>query len=775
MPDSYERDPVSPLEAPAIGFQLEHRGHILDQWRPSLEAVEQKVAISQRTPVSTPAWAPPPLPPIPREKEQEAWRKRSLKRCSYASQLSNYTTEFPSDFENNHRRAVSVASISASVKSTPSRNFSRPTRWKEERSRSIDLNWKLASYNPQNWSTTKKWFHTIAASTVAFTCALASSIVPAGSTIDGKLQAYSIVRILPLALFAAGLAFGPTLNLLCSKVIGRKVTSIISMATFALVTLGSAFITTLYPFVGCRVAAAILASPALDASLMILVEVWSPESRQTPLASYSLLLLLGVTIGPVIGPSLVYFENRSWTQYVTLFAFVPCFILLACIRETHRDTLRRRTPSKDTFKVPASDRMMVLGRPFISLCTRPKVLLCTALGGLNFGTFYATFTSLPGIFAEYSNVKAASRRLSFIGMIFGVIVGSVILSLIHFLMQWMKRAKQARSDPMKTEKDRAIRAHSHTDSRASITPFRHTPSAMSHLGQVQQHTRQSSFRYLKADATLHDCDKNMDIAVAVANYLKDLSMNRGNRIEPERVLTVLEQSLAFDDLCLLLEGYDISFDRAALASVLAQTLPMATQEAGMVTKPLPVYDSRLSTPNGDDHIWPLPPHSPQIDSPRTAARSHFVRSSRDELASSRVPTFSPQNPLWTALSGCVLSTGALLMFGWTLNLKIPWIIPALALGIFACGGYLVFVSTTQYLLLSSNSTDVDHAVAASNMFRWIFAAAFSLFAVPLFNAMDATWATSVLGFINAGAVVLASILLALDKVSKRSARSSNVA
>ena len=35
-----------------------------------------------------PGWSPPPIPPIPTDQEEEAWRRRSSKRQSYTSQMA---------------------------------------------------------------------------------------------------------------------------------------------------------------------------------------------------------------------------------------------------------------------------------------------------------------------------------------------------------------------------------------------------------------------------------------------------------------------------------------------------------------------------------------------------------------------------------------------------------------------------------------------------------------------------------------------------------------
>jgi MFS family permease len=635
----------------------------------------------------------------------------------------------------------------------------------------VDLNWKLAGVNPQNWSKAKKCFHTITAGTVVFTCTFASSIITTANTIvDGTGESIAVIPVLPLALFAAGLAFGPTLNSLCSELIGRKLVSIISMATFALVTLGSAFVAPFHPFIACRFAAAILASPALDASLMMLFDLWSASWRQIPLAIYSLILLLGATGGAVAGPFMLYFKDRSWTSYVTLFVFIPCIALLVCTRETHRNTIRRRTSSGAFCGKLTKGKMKALGKPFHLLFARPRILMCTLLASCNFATFYAILSVFPQILAETFGRTLKSQGTSFLGMVVGVAVGFVLLVVIHFSMECMTSTGLRRKGPVQSEKDKTVSSHVHMDSRTSITPFRHTSSAMSRLGQSRNASR-SSLPQLKTgpDAQIRDLNKNTDIAVAVTNYLKELPANAGKRVASERILHILEQSLAFCDVCLLLEGYDLTFDRATLAEVLAATLPTGLTDVAFMKMPAvppPVASSPLASPSSEDQVWPFSPDSPQVVAPSRASRI-----TRKETRARQRERSSTQRQLCIILFGSLLSTGGLFMFGWIVSLKSSSIVPVVATGIFACGGILVFVSSTSYLFTISGSiTNGEQALAAAAIFRWLFAAAFAIFAVPLIGAMDTAWGTSVLGFINVGGSLLALILLVVSKMSKDSPR-----
>jgi MFS transporter, DHA1 family, multidrug resistance protein len=95
-------------------------------------------------------------------------------------------------------------------------------------------------------------------------------------------------------------------------------------------------------------------------------------------------------------------------------------------------------------------------------------------------------------------------------------------------------------------------------------------------------------------------------------------------------------------------------------------------------------------------------------------------------------------------SSIILPTG-LFWFAWTSNRNITWV-PQVLSGIFIGAGIMLpFLSGTAYLidvyLLNANS-----ALAANICIRSMSAAAFPLFAKPMYERLGVAWATSLLAF-----------------------------
>ena len=165
MDGSLQIGPVSPVEASPIEPQQHDGRHQPfhprpNRWSGSTEGTPVEMTENAR-------WERPPIPPIPVTREKDAWRRRSLKRCSYTSQMSNYSMTQPLAVDAEmkfHAEHMSITSISPSMKSMAlSQKTARETRRRRDKRTNDELHWQVATYNPRNWSRTKKWFHTSAA------------------------------------------------------------------------------------------------------------------------------------------------------------------------------------------------------------------------------------------------------------------------------------------------------------------------------------------------------------------------------------------------------------------------------------------------------------------------------------------------------------------------------------------------------------------------------------------------------------------------------------
>ena len=577
---------------------------------------------------------------------------------------------------------------------------------------------------------------------------------------------------------------------MCSELVGHKLSSVISMSAFTLLTLGSAFVKPFYGLVICRGLAGIFASPALDISLMMLFEMWPSEMRTIPFAVYSVVSFLGLFLGPVIGVYIVHTGNWSWTQYMVLLIFAGCVPLVVWERETHKNTLLRRQKSSKTTKRPSLRLPKDLSRSFLMLFTKPRAFLFSLHSGSSFATFYAIFTVFPQIFAKTYSATLTFEALSLIGMMIGVVIGLVILIMNGSLSGGVRKGKLVQEGGSDLEKSDAAKVHEQRNSRLSFTPSRGNASILSRNGLSRKGSR-SSLPLIRGSVGLNssaqDPGRNIDLAVAATNYLNGVPENETKRIMPERILLILDKKPTFSDICSQLEAYELRLDRVELAKILVDTDDRMSVHGSLLLRskslhrdaaaaaieiPAPPPAVTLSsTPAGPskDYVWPLTVNSSQV---LIAPRTRPVSQRKPQRPPRKFS--STQQHLRIAVLGSVLTTGSLFMLGWTAELPLPYLLPTVATGIFACGALLTFASGIEYLMAFYGPKDGENAVAGSTVLRYILSAVFPIFAIHLFEGLDVAWSSSVLGLISAALGLVPVIFLVFDNSSKKIGRRENV-
>jgi Major Facilitator Superfamily len=106
----------------------------------------------------------------------------------------------------------------------------------------------------------------------------------------------------------------------------------------------------------------------------------------------------------------------------------------------------------------------------------------------------------------------------------------------------------------------------------------------------------------------------------------------------------------------------------------------------------------------------------------------------------------PEARLMPMMLGSIAFPIGLFIFGWTSSPHIHWFCPVLGCWFLGLGFATIFQQATNYLI-DAFTVYAASAVAAITFLRSVFAAAFPLFATPMFHNMGVPWASSVLGFV----------------------------
>lgn len=182
------------------------------------------------------------------------------------------------------------------------------------------------SGNPENWSTSKKVYHTIVPCVVGFLCPMGSSIYTSGDRhVERDFGVSREVALLPFVFYLLGLSFGPIIAAPTSEEYGRKIVYLASLPIFAAFTLGSGFSPCIASLVLCRFFAGFFASPGLAIGTGVISDIWDQKQRGPPMSLFILMIQIGPAFGPVMGGFVVEYGGWRWSQWVICFGIVIAF------------------------------------------------------------------------------------------------------------------------------------------------------------------------------------------------------------------------------------------------------------------------------------------------------------------------------------------------------------------------------------------------------------------------------------------------------------------
>ncbi|KAF2170045.1 hypothetical protein M409DRAFT_32940, partial [Zasmidium cellare ATCC 36951] len=108
----------------------------------------------------------------------------------------------------------------------------------------------------------------------------------------------------------------------------------------------------------------------------------------------------------------------------------------------------------------------------------------------------------------------------------------------------------------------------------------------------------------------------------------------------------------------------------------------------------------------------------------------------------------PEWRLHPSLPASILLPASLFMLGWTARPSIPWILPILAMALYALSTLTTYISTTLYVLESYGPEHGLSAVGGVMMVVFVFGGVFPLFAEGMFRGLGAGLGCSVFAFVG---------------------------
>ncbi|USW53366.1 Putative major facilitator superfamily, MFS transporter superfamily [Septoria linicola] len=687
----------------------------------------------------------------------DAWKRRSVKRSSYDFKhmsvgLSNDEAAVLAHDAKRHSTTMTPTTSIAtspmlvdSPKTQPlpppalnrslkgvKRMKSHARMWQEQTDLHADLHWEISAGNPRNWSTRKRRMHTFIPCAAAFICTLSSTILTPAQALATENEISNHEAVLPTSLYLLGLAFGPSISNVGTQALGRKYTYIISLSLFAVFLLAGGLARNLAGLVVCRFFAGISCSPVLQLGIGLSLDIRTGCHRASTLVLYYSIILIGSTLGPVIGGYVAAMAGISWTQYVILFAVIILLVAIICMHETAKITIDRQKDGLHRLAPLSRNEVnSALLAPF-NVLQGDLILWATSIYvAYNIGVLYSIYTALPAVLATAFTFSPGGQGLTFLSMTLGAILATVIVFVFH---RWCYKPQVENfKDKKATEDERTVRTGRRASKALSVKASRDSMRSSTHT----RGGRRSSFvRSLKglsssgakpAAQAQDDYQRNAIMARAAAIYLNSVRGNIDKPVSIERILCILDQHIEFGHFCAVLESLQLQYDRVDLAKVLVEAL--ATNAAPSTNMSMYTWNNNSSVNEVEQHrkataeaLEAVPASQPR---PPTA---NTVLSQRRKTFIPAVNAAPPEWRLWLAMPVSLLIVASLFILGWTINGRIHWMTPVTAMTLFAFGLLVALVSTIQYLLDCYDSDDVLSVLGLHTMLILLSGFAFSLFA-----------------------------------------------
>ncbi|PRQ76106.1 Major facilitator superfamily domain-containing protein [Rhodotorula toruloides] len=296
--------------------------------------------------------------------------------------------------------------------------------------------------NPKNWTFRRRYFLVALLGMTTMCSTFASSIFSTATpAVAAEFGVSTEVATLGTSLFLCGFILGPIIFGPLSEVYGRKT---IFIGTFAFIcfSAGTATAKDLQTIMLTRFWAGVGASAAPSVVGGALADMFDARERATAVVFYSLAIVAGPTVSPVIGSAVTYLVVilSSFVGLISVVVVPETFASVILTRkakklrfETKRWALHSKHEENDFSLKHFAEK--TLTRPILMLVKEPTVTaICTynfftcALFGAS-GTLYLLFSSVPIIFEEGHGWTPVQSSLTFLA----VLVGTLIAAFINYL------------------------------------------------------------------------------------------------------------------------------------------------------------------------------------------------------------------------------------------------------------------------------------------------------------------------------------------------------
>lgn len=320
--------------------------------------------------------------------------------------------------------------------------------------------------NPQNWSTSRRWYIALVCILLVLNATFASSM-PSGC-LEGITEEFGVSTVaagLVITLFLLGYCFGPLFFAPLSEFYGRRWIFYTTFICYNAFNFLCAWAPNFGALLAARFITGTFASAALSNTPGVLADLFNPVDRGTAMAIFAMITFAGPGISPCIAGFLVMTESWRWSFYVLLWLGGISLCLLFTIPETHPATVltnkarrirKLQIPGYENVQSPTEAEGRTLMGIFKVALTRPWIILFDTISfliaiyiSITYTLLYMLFTIYPIVFRERRGWNAGVSELPLIGTVIGAAIGAMLV-----FIDARKQARRVEAGEKLTPEDR---------------------------------------------------------------------------------------------------------------------------------------------------------------------------------------------------------------------------------------------------------------------------------------------------------------------------------
>ena len=294
---------------------------------------------------------------------------------------------------------------------------------------------------PLNWTKRKKWTNMMLIAALTLLTPFGSSMFAPG--VPQMMEEFHTTNVdlasFVVSIYVLGYACGPLVIAPMSELYGRVPVYNVCTFFFLVWTIACGVSVNMPMIIVMRFLAGLAGSCPITIGSGTIADCFRQEERGVVMSAWTLPILLGPTLGPVVGGYLSEYVGWRWNFYLlSIMTAVMFVILLFAIPETYPPVLLERkakklrketgnndprAPSELSGRTPGQLLLLNVIRPTKMLVKSPIVFLLSLFIAVIYGYLYIMFSTITIVFEGQYGIGVGNVGLTFLGLGLGQIIG----------------------------------------------------------------------------------------------------------------------------------------------------------------------------------------------------------------------------------------------------------------------------------------------------------------------------------------------------------------